>query len=99
MLRNVVVVLCLIAINPMLTIGKIAPGTISGKVTDPLGAVISGAIITLYFRENTERLRATTDTSGHYHFQQINPGEYFITVEANGFSSSYPDQCSGNFRF
>ena len=85
MLRNAVLILCLIAINPMLTIGKIVPGTISGKVTDPLGAVISGAIITLYFRENTERLTATTDTSGQYRFQQISPGEYFITVEANGF--------------
>jgi hypothetical protein len=60
--------------------------SITGNVTDPSGAVIPGATITM--REvNTGAERSTTaDAQGRYNIQQLPPGFYKITAKAPGFS-------------
>ncbi|HZT59672.1 MAG TPA: TonB-dependent receptor [Pyrinomonadaceae bacterium] len=63
--------------------------SVSGRVTDPQGAAISGASVTIYARARTQlRLSTTTDAQGAYRFERLAPGEYLIEAEAKGFARS-----------
>jgi len=60
---------------------------ILGLVTDPTGAVISGATVTAK-RVATGDVRSTTSNeTGNYIFPLLNIGEYEVTVTAPGFKS------------
>jgi hypothetical protein len=62
-------------------------GTLTGIVSDPTGAVIPGASVTLR-EEKSNSLRTTvTDSSGYYTFASVSVGDftYELTVEAKGF--------------
>jgi Carboxypeptidase regulatory-like domain len=61
---------------------------IQGNVTDPSGAEVSGAKITLENLSNHVSSETTSDTSGLYRFLSLAPGQYKISVEAAGFSRS-----------
>lgn len=60
-------------------------GTISGSVSDPTGAVLAGAQVTI--RDvNTGALNQTkSDSSGQYVVPFLPPGTYEITVQMTGF--------------
>ncbi len=60
-------------------------GTISGTITDPAGAVMAGAKVTLT-NQATGGLRETeTNTEGSFVITPLNPATYKLTVEAPGF--------------
>ena len=64
-------------------------GSIVGAVTDPSGAAVTGANVTVT-NEGTGivALRLTTDPSGNYVATALPPGRYSISVEAPGFKKS-----------
>jgi hypothetical protein len=59
--------------------------SIQGVVTDPQGAVVSGATVTLTNLETNQKQTATTDDSGIYNFNGLPPSKYSLTVEKTGF--------------
>src|SRR6266436_398959 len=59
--------------------------SIQGVVTDPAGAVVSGATLTLTNLETSQKLTATSDDSGIYNFNALPPSKYSLTVEKTGF--------------
>jgi len=61
-------------------------GALTGKVTDPSGAVVKNAKITLRNYGTDEALTAITSQDGFYRFSLLAPDEYELTVEAEGFS-------------
>ena len=62
-------------------------GTVTGTVTDQSGAVVPSALITLTEAStNTERT-TTTNNGGTYVIQNVQPGDYTVTVTKNGFST------------
>ncbi len=61
-------------------------GALTGAVTDPTGAVVQNANITLRNHGTGESLAATTDHDGLYRFSLLTPGNYELTVEAVGFA-------------
>src|SRR5581483_4412723 len=63
-------------------------GTILGTVTDPSGAVVSGATVTI--RNANTGLERTTQTSadGSYAVPELPIGTYSVTVTLSGFQSS-----------
>ena len=63
-------------------------GTIYGAVTDPSGASIPGAVISLRNPMSGLDLRSTTDTAGHYQFTNLPFNPYTVVVSASGFSST-----------
>ncbi|MCA1643174.1 MAG: TonB-dependent receptor [Acidobacteria bacterium] len=63
-----------------------AVSSITGRVVDPRGAGLAGALVTLYAREPLLRLNAVTDPSGAYRFERLAPGEYLIEADARGFA-------------
>jgi len=60
-------------------------GQISGTVTDPSGAVISGAKITLTYALTGQQRSVVTDTSGVFTFPELVPGTYNVAIAAQGF--------------
>jgi len=59
--------------------------SIQGVVSDPQGAVISGATVTLKNLQTNQTLTATTDDNGIYNFNALPPSRYSITVDKTGF--------------
>lgn len=66
--------------------GQVATTSLRGTVTDPAGAVVRGATVTLLDKSVNKTYTATTDSSGYYQFPQIPPTRYLITISAAGFA-------------
>ena len=67
-------------------------GSIVGTVTDPSGAIVPGAVVTLTNLGTSERRTSTTDTGGNYQFVNLVPGRYRIDIESSGFKHLTRDE-------
>jgi len=65
-----------------------ATTSLHGSVTDPNGAVIRGATVTLNDPATGFARTVTTDAQGVYQFLEIPPSTYVVTVAAKGFATS-----------
>jgi hypothetical protein len=63
-------------------------GAIGGTVTDPAGAVISGAQVTVHNNATNAEETVKTDSSGYYRVMNLQPASYTITIAASGFRES-----------
>ncbi len=63
-------------------------GALAGVVTDPSGASISGATVTLTSLGTAQTRTTTTDASGTYKFSTLQPGNYDVKFSAAGFKSA-----------
>ncbi len=63
-------------------------GTISGTITDPNGAAVVGASLTIKNAVTGFTRSATSDAEGNYSFQNVPPNNYQITVSASGFENT-----------
>ena len=62
-------------------------GAISGTVTDPSGAAVSGATIVVHNDATNAETTITADSNGFYNAVQLQPGSYTLTISAGGFST------------
>ncbi len=60
---------------------------IVGQVTDPSGAAVPGANVTIINAETAATRSAHTDNDGRFNFPQLKPGTYSIKVELQGFET------------
>jgi len=67
-------------------------GSISGTVTDPQGAVIAGAQVTLLNPATGLTQHSATSGAGLYTFVSLNPGVYQVTATQPGFASVSQDK-------
>src|SRR5579859_5175476 len=65
----------------------VATGSIQGTVTDPNGAVVPGATVTITNKATGQVNKITSSGSGTYASGALIPGEYEIRVEAKGFKT------------
>jgi hypothetical protein len=68
--------------------GQVAGATLSGTVTDPSGALIAGANISIKNLATAVTRSVVTDAAGVYSAPNVLPGSYSVTVTANGFATS-----------
>src|SRR5277367_6065072 len=66
-------------------------GSIIGSVTDPSGAVVPDAQVSLKNTGTNATQTATTSASGTYSFVNLNPGSYSVTVSKTDFQSFTQD--------
>jgi hypothetical protein len=66
-------------------------GTVGGKVTDPSGAVVVGARVSLSNDLTLYRQETMTSDSGEFQFTNIPPNVYHFEVDATGFRVDHRD--------
>src|ERR1700740_586345 len=66
------------------------PGTVTGTITDPVGALVSSAYVTL-ISGSQQMATAISDTQGIFRFTKLDPGLYTVTVESRGFRTEQRD--------
>src|SRR5439155_4127807 len=81
-------VVCTIVLG-VAALAQTTTGSIVGIVTDPGGASVPGATVTVT-NEGTGvvAIKMTTDSSGNYVATALPPGRYVVTIEAAGFKKS-----------
>ncbi|MCU1296167.1 MAG: hypothetical protein JWO91_445 [Acidobacteriaceae bacterium] len=62
-------------------------GSISGIVTDPSGAVVTGATITAINTQTGIKSTTQTDDKGFYSFPSLPIGTYDVQIQETGFKS------------
>ncbi|HYL78614.1 MAG TPA: carboxypeptidase regulatory-like domain-containing protein [Bryobacteraceae bacterium] len=60
--------------------------SLTGTVTDPTGAVIPNATITIVETQTGAQREVTADNQGRYTLSQLTPGTYKLTAKATGFA-------------
>ncbi|MGA8437675.1 MAG: carboxypeptidase-like regulatory domain-containing protein [Candidatus Sulfotelmatobacter sp.] len=63
-------------------------GTVAGSVTDPSGAVVADASVTLTDSATNIARATTTNATGRYIYVDVNPGIYNIAVSKAGFETT-----------
>src|SRR5580698_7224205 len=77
---------CLLPANPVAHAqGTGTSGEIRGTVTDPTGATVPKATVTVEDSEKGIRRAAVTDADGEYRVTGLPPSSYSVTVETSGF--------------
>jgi hypothetical protein len=83
------VVVCLVLASSMAySQGIGSSGDIQGTVTDPSGAVVPRATITVLDTQTGQRRTAVTDSSGQFRVTNLAPAAYDVSVEAAGFANA-----------
>jgi hypothetical protein len=76
-----------IAFTPTLFAQNGVSGDISGTVTDPTGAVIPGAKVTIVSVDTGAAQTVVTNSSGTYRASLLKPGNYKLTFSLAGFET------------
>jgi hypothetical protein len=78
--------LCLLALTVSSgVVGQVISGTIYGAVTDPAGALVPAASVTVREERTGITATTTTDALGGFTLSGLQPGTYTVSVEATGF--------------
>lgn len=78
-------VLFFLLLQAPITLAQTESASISGRVTDPDGAIVEGAKVTLESAERGTRQEVVSNQAGIYLFSAVRPGIYHITVLKQGF--------------
>ena len=68
-------------------VGQAVYGSILGTVTDPSGAAVAGAQVTVTSQTKAVSTVATTNESGNYDVTHLIPDVYKISIEGKGFKT------------
>ena len=71
-------------------------GSLTGTVTDPTGAVVPGANVTLKSNSTGVSKTTTTADNGVFNFTELDPGMYSLTVETAGFKRAVTNSVEVN---
>ena len=85
----IVSALCVVASAPIVTAQEtINYASISGRVTDPQGAVVPAAQVTARQTETNVTAETVTDEEGRFRFPYLRVGRYEIKVRLQGFADA-----------
>ena len=84
---SIVILLCL-ALGATAVFAQEPTGAVEGTVTDPQGAVVPNASVTV--RNAATNFSRTTNAgdNGHYRISQLPPGTYEVKVSGTNFKTS-----------
>src|SRR5712692_9581310 len=84
--RFMVVLCCLVMGAASLVWAQLPTATLNGSVTDPQGAAVASAKVTLTNLGTGVSRETATDSAGFYAFANVAPGDYSVRVEAQSFA-------------
>src|SRR5215510_5421561 len=82
---------CIALLTISLTVYGQSTTSLRGVITDPTGAIIPGAVVSLTNTATGFKRQALTGEDGVYQFLQAPPGAYQVIVEKAGFSTATRD--------
>src|SRR5262245_23180460 len=68
-----------------LAYGQFGVSTITGRITDPSGAAVSGAAVVVTNTDTNFTYNSVANAEGIFRIPSLQPGPYKVTVEASGF--------------
>jgi hypothetical protein len=80
-------VLLMLLTLPAAAGAQVLYGSLVGNVNDETGAAVPGATVTIRNKQTGTEREATTDATGAYRFDTVQPGTYSITIQLTGFRS------------
>lgn len=66
---------------------NVTSASLSGRIDDARGAVVSGANVSATNLETNQRQTTTSDHEGRYRFPYLRTGDYDVTIDAQGFAT------------
>src|SRR5258708_34849368 len=85
---SVLIILAIASLSASQAYAQVSGATLSGTVTDPSGAVIAGARVSIANKATGVVHDVTTDSAGFYLAPNLQPGPYDVTASASGFSTA-----------
>src|SRR6476660_5440956 len=83
-----IAVLCLVCgLKTPLAVGQAVYGSVAGTVSDPQGAAVVGAKVTVTSLTKGNSDETTTNESGNYTVTRLVPGNYRVRIEGPGFKA------------
>jgi len=80
-------VLAVLLTQPLLGQTTVGTGSIVGTVSDPSGAIVEGAVVTITKIATGQTISLLTNSSGSFNSGALIPGNYQTQISAKGFSS------------
>ncbi len=84
---GLIAVACLV-VAPISSRGQATTGQVGGQVTDPTGAVVPDASITVTDENKGVSFAGRSDSSGNFTVVSLPPGIYSVAATASGFTES-----------
>jgi Carboxypeptidase regulatory-like domain/TonB dependent receptor len=82
---------CVLVVSVLLVVSGAAQtvitGDLTGTVTDPSGAVVSGANVSIVSLAEGTTQTTTSNSTGLFRVPFVKPGDYKVTISAKGFKS------------
>ena len=94
--RLFVLALSAFLISAPVAVAQTATGEVGGTVTDPTGAVVPGANLTILNVATGVETSMQTNETGIYNFLNLLPGDYQLSVEVEGFQERADCSLHGN---
>jgi hypothetical protein len=82
------VLVCCLSLAAVAAFGQAETGQIKGRVTDPNGAVVPGATVTVKSVATGAERTATADSDGVYIVTNVQPGLYDVTFKGGSFAAT-----------
>ena len=84
--------LVLLICGSTMALAQVNTGDITGSVTDPTGAIVPKATVTIENLATHEKRTQQSNDAGSYTFTFLQPGHYSVSVKASGFKGyAVPD--------
>lgn len=86
--RHAIFAIVLVFSLGILAFGQDYRGRVQGSITDESGAIVPGAKVILHNDATNVEVTATTSDDGRYKFDFVEPGNYSIYAEKEGFKKT-----------
>jgi len=89
-LARIALVACYVAVPAGTAAAQetVSQASVSGRVTDPQGGVVPGAVVTARQTETNQTAETTTNQAGRFRFPYLRVGPYVVTVRLQGFADA-----------
>ena len=84
--RSILAATALFCFATVIVLAQSVDGTVTGRVSDPSGAVVASATVTATSEATGTRYTATTTAAGEYRLDHVAIGVYELKAEKSGFA-------------